>query len=404
MIGVHSIFIRINVTVKTKQHCFMRLLTFSIIAVSFWLLAACNTNSQSEGQVSEVIQPGEQAPFADPGQRNFGGFRRRDTTGKAPAPRPRFQMPEARTVHFNDLVMSDPFIYPHPETQTYYLTSSGGWMYKSNDLKMWTGPYNIIDIKGLWLEKAGFAAAAEIHRIGDKYYYAGTWSDHSDLIEQVPRRYNVPHNQTYLLRADNPEGPYTSFAIEPGYDYQPREWDCIDGTLYEENGKIYMIFVHEWTQLIDGTMDYIELAPDLSYTLSEKPVTMFRATEAPWAMEMNSIGEATFGLKMPGWVTDGPQMFRTQTGKLGMLWSSWGNERYVQGIAYSESGTIAGPWVQEKEPFLSNNSGHGMLFKTFEGKLIFLVHHAEENGPRKPQYWNVDDSGDKLVLGNQINI
>jgi hypothetical protein len=277
-------------------------------------------------------------------------------------------------------------------------------MYKRKDLKMWTGPYNIIDFSGLWLEKAGFAAAAEIHRIGDKYYYAGTWSDHSDLIEQVPRRYNVPHNQTYLLRADNPEGPYTSFAIEPGYDYQPREWDCIDGTLYEENGKIYMIFVHEWTQLIDGTMDYIELAPDLSYTVSEKPVTMFRATEAPWAMEMNSIGEATFGLKMPGWVTDGPQMFRTQTGKLGMLWSSWGKERYVQGIAYSESGTIAGPWVQEEEPFLSNNSGHGMLFKTFEGKLIFLVHHAEEHGPRKPQYWNVDDSGDKLVLGNQINI
>jgi len=382
----------------------MRLLTFSFIAVSFLLLEACHTNSQSEGQVSEVIRPGEQAPFADPGQRNFGGFRRRDTTGKAPAPRPRFQMPEVRTVHFNDLVMSDPFIYPHPETQTYYLTSSGGWMYKSNDLKMWTGPFNIIDIKGLWLEKAGFAAAAEIHRIGDKYYYAGTWSDHSDLIEQVPRRYNVPHNQTYLLRADNPEGPYTSFAIEPGYDYQPREWDCIDGTLYEENGKIYMIFVHEWTQLIDGTMDYIELAPDLSYTLSEKPVTMFRATEAPWAMEMNSIGEATFGLKMPGWVTDGPQMFRTQPGKLGMLWSSWGKERYVQGIAYSESGTIAGPWVQEKEPFLSNNSGHGMLFRTFDGKLIFLVHHAEENGPRKPQYWNVDDSGDKLVLGTQINI
>lgn len=382
----------------------MRLSALSFIGISTLLLIACNTSSQSGIKVPEVIQPGEQAPFADPGQRNFGGFQRRDSTGNAPAPRPRFQIPEVRTVHFNELIMSDPFIYPHPETQTYYLTSSGGWMYKSNDLKMWTGPYKIIDITGLWLEKAGFAAAAEIHRIGDSFYYAGTWSDHSDLIEQVPRRYNVPHNQTYLLRADNPEGPYTSFAIEPGYDYQPREWDCIDGTLYEEDGKIYMIFVHEWTQLIDGTMDYIELAPDLSYTLSEKPVTMFRATEAPWAMEMNSIGEATFGLKMPGWVTDGPQMFRTQTGKLGMLWSSWGKERYVQGIAYSESGTIAGPWVQEKEPFLSNNSGHGMLFKTFEGKLIFLVHHAEENGLRKPQYWNVDDSGDKLVLGNRINI
>lgn len=382
----------------------MRLLAFSIIGITSLLLIACKPNTRSDVKISEIIKAGEQAPYADPGQKNFGGFQRRDTTGKAPAPRPKFQMPEAKTVHFNDLIMSDPFIYPHKETQTYYLTCSGGWMYKSSDLEMWTGPYAIIDIKGLWLERAGFAAAAEIHKIGDKYYYAGTWSDHSELIEQVPRRYNVPHNQTYLLRADNPEGPYKSFAIEPGYDYQPHDWDCIDGTLYEENGKIYMIFVHEWTQIIDGTMDYIELAPDLSYTVSEKPITMFRATEAPWVTEMNASGEATFGLKMPGWVTDGPQMFRTQTGKLGMLWSSWGKERYAQGIAYSESGTIAGPWVQEEEAFMANNSGHGMLFKTFEGKLIFVVHHASENGPRKPQYWNVDDSGDKLVLGTQINI
>jgi hypothetical protein len=31
--------------------------------------------------------------------------------------------------------MSDPFVYPDPETKTYYLTSSGGRMYKSKDLK-----------------------------------------------------------------------------------------------------------------------------------------------------------------------------------------------------------------------------------------------------------------------------
>ena len=27
----------------------------------------------------------------------------------------------------------------------------------------------------------------------------------------------------------------------------------------------------------------------------------------------------------------------------------------------------------------------GMLFKTLEGKLRFMIHHAEANGPRKPQ-------------------
>ena len=367
--------------------------------------ASCCNNTQEKPEV-KVVQPGEQAPLADPGQKNFGGSavipsQPMDTTGMAARRKAMMEeMNKVRTTHFNDLSMSDPFIIPDPETQTYYLTSTGGRLYKSKDLIWWEGPYNIINTEDSWLK--GMPAAAEIHKIGDWYYYAGTWNDHSDLIQQVPRRYNVPHNQTILLRSKNIEGPYEIFTEDRNYDYQPREWDCIDGTLYEENGKIYMIFVHEWTQIIDGTMDYIELSSDLSKTISEWPVTLFRATENPSVKEMNSIGEATFGRKLPGWVTDGPQMFRTQTGKLGMLWSGWGDERYLQLVCYSESGTIDGPWVQEPKPFLGNNSGHGMLFRTFEGKLIYLGHHVEGNGPRKPQYWNVDDSGDKLVLLDQI--
>ena len=381
-------------------------LLYSAVPLILAAAVSCTNNLKQARYTAEneypVIKPGEVAPPADIGQRNFGG-NISDTVRRRR--RMEYKIPEPKETAFEDLSMSDPYIYADPETKTYYLTSSGGMEYRSKDLKTWTGPYNVIDIEGLWFDPGnggpGFCAAAEIHKIGDKYYYAGTWNDHSNLIEQVPRRYNVPHNQTYILRSDSPEGPFVSFAKKPGYDYQPHDWDCIDGTLYEEDGKIYMIFVHEWTQIIDGTMDYIELAPDLSYTVSETPVTMFRASEASWSKEMNSIGEATFGLKMPGWVTDGPQMFRTQTGKLGMLWSTWGTERYLQGIAYSESGKISGPWVQEPEPFLANNSGHGMLFKTFEGKLIYIVHHADGNGPRKPQFWEVDDSGDKLVLGNR---
>ena len=366
--------------------------------------SCCNAPQEENKPEVKVVLPGEQAPLADPGQKSFGGLiNPGDTAGQAARRRARMaEMNKIRTIHFNDLTMSDPFIIPDPETQTYYLTSSGGRLYKSKDLVWWEGPYNVIDIEGTWLKTGGGPAASEIHKIGDYYYYAGTWNDHNDLIQQVPRRYNVPHNQTYLLRSKNIEGPYEVFTEDPNYDWQPREWDCIDGTLYEEDGKIYMIFVHEWTQIIDGTMDYIELSADLSKTISDWPVTMFRATENPSVKEMNGLGEATFGRKMPGWVTDGPQMFRTQTGKLGMLWSGWGEERYLNLVCYSESGTIAGPWVQEPKPFLGNNSGHGMLFRTFEGKLMYVVHHVEGNGPRKPQYWNVDDSGDKLVLLDQI--
>ena len=266
---------------------------------------------------------------------------------------------------------------------------------------MWTGPYSIIDLKGTWMD-GRFVAAAEIHHIGDKYYWPAPGATTDHLIENIPAATTSRRNQTQLLVADSPEGPFRPLVAERDFCLGPGNWDIIDGTLYQEDGTNYMVFVHEWTQLIDGTMDYMPLSTDLTHRTAE-PTTIFRASEAPWSKEMNSIGEATFGMKMPGWVTDGPRDVPHQTGKLGMLWSSWGEHRYAQGIAYSTSGSIKGPWVQEKEAFKGDNSGHGMLFTTFEGKRLFIIHHAEDNGPRKPQTLEVDDSGDKLVLKDRYS-
>lgn len=373
------------------------------IVTALIMVSSESAAGQTTKPAAKKIVPGIQAPPASPGQNNFGGMR--PPTGAAqprpPMARPPMAEPKITTVSLDDISMSDPFIYVEKSTNTYYLTGTGGRLYKSKDLKMWTGPYSIINLEGTWMD-GNFVAAAEIHKFGNKYYLAGTWNDHSHIIEYVPRRYNVPLNQTQLLVADTPEGPYYPLVKEKDFCLGPEDWDIIDGTLYEENDTVYMVFVHEWTQLIDGTMDYMPLSKDLTHRTAE-PITMFRASEAAWSKEMNSIGEATFGLKMPGWVTDGPQMFRTKTGKLGMLWSSWGDRRYAQGIAYSESGTIHGPWIQEPESFKGDNSGHGMLFTTLEGKLLFIIHHAEGNGPRKPQIYEVDNSGDKLILGARYN-
>ena len=211
--------------------------------------------------------------------------------------------------------MSDPFVYADEKSHTYYLIGSGGRLYKSKDLKTWTGPYSVIDLAGTWMD-GHFVAAAEIHHIGGRYYLAGTWNDHDHLIENVPRRYNVPTNQTQLLVADSPGGPFKPLVREFDFCLGPGDWDIIDGTLHQEDGTTYMVFVHEWTQIIDGTIASMPLSKDLTRRTAE-PVTLFRASEAPWSKEMNSIGEATFGLKMPGWVTDGPQLFRTQTGTPG---------------------------------------------------------------------------------------
>ena len=378
------------------------LLAFIFIAS----LISCNievpkTQDQSGVEPKQELVPGEQAPLASPDQNSFGRIRNVGTSKSKKWTGPPFPEPKFETVSLDDISMSDPFVFPDEKTKTYYLTGTGGRLYKSKDLKMWTGPYKIIDLTGTWMDSL-WVAAAEIHKFGDKYYLAGTWSDHTTLIEAVPRRYNVPRNQTQLLVADSPEGPYKPLVDKFDFCLGPEDWDIIDGTLYMENDTVYMVFVHEWTQIIDGTMDYMPLSKDLTHRTAE-PTTIFRASEAAWSKEMNSIGEATFGMKMPGWVTDGPQLFRTKTGKLGMLWSSWGEHRYAQGIAYSVSGSIKGPWIQEKNAFKGDNSGHGMLFTTFEGKRLFIVHHAEEKGPRKPQLWEVEDSGDQLVLGKRYN-
>ncbi len=42
---------------------------------------------------------------------------------------------------------------------------------------------------------------------------------------------------------------------------------ALDGTLWVEDGKPYMVYCHEWVELGDGTMELIELTPDLSKTI-----------------------------------------------------------------------------------------------------------------------------------------
>jgi hypothetical protein len=382
---------------------------FNVLSVLIFIAtqAALNSlqtaNAQTEVKkqlVSTVTIP------APPGSKGFGmpqipkpgatqtsfTLIRRGWSASVTAPR------EIKTMPIDSMNMSDPYILADDATKTYYLTGSGGGIYKSKDLKIWTGPYGAYDVTGTWMEGINFVAAAEIHHVHNKYYYAASFGDRKELVDVIPRRYNVYRHQTMILTSDKAEGPFKLANPDPNYDYLPHSWDIIDGSIWYENGTPYFVFVNEWMQTIDGTMEYVKLSPDLSKTITE-PTLLFHASEAPWALEMVGNKEMTFGLKLNGWVTDGPELFRTKTGKLGMLWSSWGVGRYNQGVCYSESRTIDGPWIQEEKPFVGDNSGHGMLFTTFEGKRLLIIHHVDGDGPRKPRFYEIDDTGDKLVLG-----
>ena len=67
--------------------------------------------------------------------------------------------------------------------------------------------------KNLW--------APEVHRYRGAYYLFGTYF--SDETQ---------HRISAIFRADSPEGP---FAEITGGALTPRDWDCIDGTLYVDS-------------------------------------------------------------------------------------------------------------------------------------------------------------------------
>ncbi|RAI84722.1 glycoside hydrolase family 43 protein [Algoriphagus yeomjeoni] len=308
------------------------------------------------------------------------------------------QQPRTREVRKNvpldSIVLSDPAILADSNTQMYYMTGTGGMLWKSKDLKLWDGPYKVTETDpDSWMGPNPMIWAAELHAYKNKYYYFATFTNRAVKIDTVGENI-IERRASHILVSDNPDGPYVPMQ-DP--TYLPASMPTLDGTFWvDKDGKPYMIFCHEWLQNGNGTMEKLELKPDLSGSIGTGEI-LFRASDSPWSREKDENGN-----DKPNKVTDGPYLFETETGRLGMIWTSWVYSDYTQGVAYSESGTLDGPWIQEKDPITPPNFGHGMLFKTLEGKKLMSVHsHRSVNGRtiRIPHLFEVDLSGDKLVVG-----
>ena len=304
-------------------------------------------------------------------------------------------LPEVKNnIPLDSIVLSDPFILADSKTNMYYMTGTGGMLWKSKDMKLWDGPYKVTKTDpNSWMGPKPMIWAAEIHSFKNKYYYFATFTNRSVKIDTVKGN-AIERRACHILVSDNPDGPYVPMKDST---YLPADKPTLDATLWiDKDGKPYMVYCYEWLQNWNGTIEKIELKPDLSGTIGTGKV-LFRASDAPWSREKDDKGKAG-----PNKVTDGPYLFKTQTERLGMIWTSWIYDVYTQGVAYSKSGTLDGPWIQEQSPITPPNYGHGMLFRTFNGKLLMCIHsHRNVNGRylRVPHLFEVDLSGDKLVLG-----
>ncbi len=292
-----------------------------------------------------------------------------------------------------NIQLSDPFVLADEATKTYYMTGTGGQMWKSQDLKLWNGPYRVTQTDpNSWMGPNPMIWAAELHQYKGKYYYFATFTNQKVIIDHVKGN-DIERRASHVLVSDKPDGPYRPMADST---YLPANRPTLDGTFWvDRDGKPYMVYCWEWLQQWDGTIEKIELKPDLSGSVG-KGKLLFRASESPWSRERNEHGQIVANK-----VTDGPFLFRTSTGRLGMIWTSWVYDVYTQGVAYSESGTLDGLWIQEPQPITPPNYGHGMIFRDFNGQLLLSCHsHKKEGGRtiRIPRFFKVSLEGDRLQV------
>jgi beta-xylosidase len=317
-------------------------------------------------------------------------------------------------MHMPDMPLHDPFILAHEPTKTYYLyttnsprvsgdRSVGTMAYTSRDLKNWDRPKVVFKIpQGTWADPTTRPWAPEVHAYKGKFYLFTTLHNNKKVYVAPPAVwYPQTARSTVIAESDSPAGPFK--LMSNGGPWTPPEFMTLDGTLFvDQADKPWMVYAHEWVQKLDGTMEAIPLTDDLSAAAGD-PIHLFRASEAPW-VKTEKPRPTT---KPTVYVTDGCQFYRTKDGKLLMLWSSYDQllkapnrdaGSYVQTVARSTTGDLAGPWEQ-LQPLVHQDSGHGMLFRTFEGQLMLVLHRPFHNARGK--LYEVEDTGDNLKVVRQ---
>jgi len=290
-----------------------------------------------------------------------------------------------------ELRARDACVWPDKANQTYvmYFSSRGPnrraavAAYTSKDLENWTGPTFVFERPEEWWADRGIWAP-EMHEYRGKYYLFLTFDSTHKFPEQWRDWLPRVKRASQVLVSDSPMGPFKPFANKPTL---PEDMMTLDGTLFVEDDVPYMVFCHEWVQIKDGTVEFIQLTDDLSATVGE-PKRLFHGSDAPWSDKHSDYGCH---------VTDGPWLCRTASGKLLMLWSSGTVSGYAVGIATSESGKLAGPWKQSPTALFAEDGGHPMLFRTFDGRLMMAIHQPNVTPHERERFIELNEVGDTLV-------
>jgi len=294
-----------------------------------------------------------------------------------------------------DIQIRDPFIVADPADKLYRLYGTTGFggtqeaplgfvVRHSRDLKKWSEPQSVLS-RIMGPQEADYYWAPEVHHYRGRWYLFATFGHGVSVLKPRAR-----YSSIYV--SDSPDGPFVPHSDGP---VTPLGWLAIDATLHVDLvGQPWLVFCREWVQTRNGEMHAIRLGADLRRTAGETQL-LFRASEAPWSRSQKSeLGE---GYR----VTDGPWLHRNQDGSLLMLWSSFGQGGYLTGVARSASGEISGPWLQSSEPIYAHDGGHPMTFRTFEDRLVMVLHSPNKPGEERARLRPIKETPGGLELVRQ---
>ena len=277
----------------------------------------------------------------------------------------------------------DPFVLP--VDGVYYLygtirgTRRGDTMefpaYTSRDLTEWEETKITLDFSnGFWADSDFWAP--------DVFLWRGKYYLFLSCIAEGRKR------GTHIFVSDSPTGIFTPVSPDPT---TPRDRQCLDATLYVEDGVPYLLYSWEWLEVGNGRIVISRLSDDLTERLDDG-VEILDAFSSGISNEISGLRR---GEKVSGYVTDSPLIYKTKSGRYLLLWSTFGDNGYNIAVAASDS--LTGKYRHEKLLF-DGDGGHAMLFNTFEGEKKISFHLPNSSPLERPCLRAVTELENTLVI------
>ncbi|MBO7319730.1 MAG: family 43 glycosylhydrolase [Clostridia bacterium] len=289
----------------------------------------------------------------------------------------------ARTVAIDTMELRDPFVYFDKRENTYYMTGTGGNVWTSKNLRLWEGPYNVLQLDTtMWMGANPVIWAPEIHKFGDRWYIVATAKFKPDAVPAGKMPY-------IIFNTNNDNGDYYrySFVLESKtedifgeYEFKgiiaPDGLSNLDGTYLQKDGKLYFVCAA-----------YMKVAYQSIYICEmENPYTL--KTDKRGKHIIQKLSSPIYQWEKNGWdVNEGPAvLYKGDSIFIVYSASGYSSGKYCMGMLSYDGGNIMKKSSWDKSPVRVSyhnpikeiySAGHCSFIHRDNGE-IYMVYHANK--------------------------